>query len=320
MKCYLLLRNNRETGPFSLEEITEQSLQPSDLIWIEGQSVAWNYPAEIEALKPFVSVDDFLVKSEPQNGRFSTSSNRIFVALPSPLHTPYISEEDRDKKESIELETRFSQPLEKLKEKYNPPDKQPTFSFPKTFSKPHTGLWIGCVFAGLLLSAGIIKKIADAYEENKTGWATAASLPVQDMDDIKSLPEASLYQNALTTEVVPIDTATRKEVKKAPAKVNLKKLVRLEANDYQVGLFGGIKNLRLLVTNKSGFILDKVKIELQYLKPNGAVLKTEKLTMKSVAPRSRQSLNVSSENRGVKIAYKITNIQSKQNEAALINL
>lgn len=46
-KVYLLLRNNKETGPFTFSEIMQQSLQPSDLIWIEGESICWRSPSAL---------------------------------------------------------------------------------------------------------------------------------------------------------------------------------------------------------------------------------------------------------------------------------
>ena len=49
-KVYLLLRNNRQIGPLTIGELRQQNLQPSDLIWIEGESSAWCYPSELEAL------------------------------------------------------------------------------------------------------------------------------------------------------------------------------------------------------------------------------------------------------------------------------
>ncbi len=52
---YLLLRNNKQTGPFSIEELVQGGLQPHDLVWEEGKSSCWLYPSEITSLKPYVS-------------------------------------------------------------------------------------------------------------------------------------------------------------------------------------------------------------------------------------------------------------------------
>ncbi|MFL5788040.1 MAG: hypothetical protein ACJ748_08305, partial [Flavisolibacter sp.] len=51
-KVYLLLRNNLQTGPYTIDELLQQQLQPDDLIWVEGKSLAWSYPSEIKELSP----------------------------------------------------------------------------------------------------------------------------------------------------------------------------------------------------------------------------------------------------------------------------
>ena len=51
---FRLLRNNNETGPFSLEELLQHSLQPYDLVWIEGKCAGWRYPSELAILKPYL--------------------------------------------------------------------------------------------------------------------------------------------------------------------------------------------------------------------------------------------------------------------------
>jgi hypothetical protein len=53
MSSYLLLRNNKESGPFSFEEIKGMSLRPYDLIWVVEKSAAWRYPGEISEFKSF---------------------------------------------------------------------------------------------------------------------------------------------------------------------------------------------------------------------------------------------------------------------------
>lgn len=320
MKCYLLLRKNVETGPFTLDELTAQTLTPTDLIWVEGQSTAWKYPFEIEKLQPFVAEPDLTDEPGIKQATVITTSKGIFVALPPQAPAQYGCFTHLEQKEDVELETRFSQPLEELQQQYYDAKRYAPFRFSKTFSKPHNVLWLGCVFAGLLFSAVLIKKIVEAYDEDAAGITAAAAMPINNMDKPNEAAEENMVQNALTTEVVPVDTATMKPVKHERAKVDLKKFVFLEANDYQVGLFGGIKNLRMLVVNKSAFMLDHVKFELQFLKPNGDVVKTEMLMLKSIAPKSSKSLAIPANKRGVKVNFHITGIHSRQNSDALVNL
>ena len=53
MKIYRLLRSNKESGPYSAEELVAMGLKPYDLLWADGRSAAWRYPSEIEALRAF---------------------------------------------------------------------------------------------------------------------------------------------------------------------------------------------------------------------------------------------------------------------------
>ena len=59
---FRLLRNNKETGPFSLEELLQQSLKPYDLVWVEGKCAGWRYPSELEILKPYLNEDNLQVE------------------------------------------------------------------------------------------------------------------------------------------------------------------------------------------------------------------------------------------------------------------
>lgn len=47
MKLYLLLRDNKKTGPYRAEELIEKGFKPYDLIWVEGKSAGWRYPGEL---------------------------------------------------------------------------------------------------------------------------------------------------------------------------------------------------------------------------------------------------------------------------------
>ncbi|MGZ5286816.1 MAG: hypothetical protein ACXWB9_06515 [Flavisolibacter sp.] len=49
-KVYLLLRNNVESGPYTLNELLTQQLRPTDMLWIQGKSTAWTYLSEMELM------------------------------------------------------------------------------------------------------------------------------------------------------------------------------------------------------------------------------------------------------------------------------
>jgi hypothetical protein len=50
-KVFLLLRDNTQLGPFTIDELLQQKLSNNDLIWVEGYSLAWSLPSELDLLK-----------------------------------------------------------------------------------------------------------------------------------------------------------------------------------------------------------------------------------------------------------------------------
>ena len=151
IKVYLLLRNNKQSGPYSLEEIAQQQLKPQDLIWIEGKSAAWKYASEISELNAYLpeggQADSgknestehsaYLPKSDQINSSATPPQpKKIFVSLPAnarqkkeePVQqaarpvAPVSSEQLPETTPTVPSEkipTRASEPKEKLVTKYS---------------------------------------------------------------------------------------------------------------------------------------------------------------------------------------------------------
>ena len=96
---------------------------------------------------------------------------------------------------------------------------------------------------------------------------------------------------------------------KLPTIADISSKIGLEANDYNVGALGGIRNLKMTLLNRSRYLLDKVTVELRYLNPDGKIIKTEKLYFQNVQPQDITSLRVDKSKRGVKVEYQVTNIE-----------
>jgi hypothetical protein len=83
MSSYLLLRNNQESGPFTLDEVKSMSLKSYDLIWVVGKSAAWRYPGEITELKSFApsvpdeEADFFRKRTNTESKGFDSLSIKI---------------------------------------------------------------------------------------------------------------------------------------------------------------------------------------------------------------------------------------------------
>ncbi|WP_331579344.1 hypothetical protein [Puia sp.] len=93
---YLLLRNNKQSGPHSLDEMRSLGLKAYDLVWVDGKSAAWRYPCEVEELKAFSPVveeqpfDRFYKKTSPAKSAVTTADpptvpgrRIIYVTMPA---------------------------------------------------------------------------------------------------------------------------------------------------------------------------------------------------------------------------------------------
>ena len=141
----------------------------------------------------------------------------------------------------------------------------------------------------------------------------------KEFDTNQTAPSAEV--DAITSERIRKVRTLNNTIEEKPIarnnKNNLHELVSVASNDYKRVAFGGIRNLQLTVTNNSKYELDNVIVELQYLKPSEEPLRTENIKFKGVAPNGTSTIRVPDTNRGIKIAYKIINIESKQNSDAV---
>ena len=167
MTQYRLLRNNKESGPYSKTQLAELGLKAYDLIWVEGKSAAWRYPGEIKDLEDFAPpveeqpYDRFYKKEKEGTEKKQQPPIKVVEKKPKPriritadwrkLDTektaiPAIEKpsmppssgsteepgwkkiyadwktrknpEIKEQPEIVEMETKFSQPLSEIKEKY----------------------------------------------------------------------------------------------------------------------------------------------------------------------------------------------------------
>jgi hypothetical protein len=101
---------------------------------------------------------------------------------------------------------------------------------------------------------------------------------------------------------------------------DIHKLVSIKSNDYMRGAFGGIRGLELTVFNNSNYLLDEVKVEVQIIKPSQQPLRTDVITFKNVAANGAVTVKVPDSQRGIRVDYRITNIESKQWQKSVAGL
>jgi hypothetical protein len=149
MSTYLLLRSNKQSGPYTLDQIRAIGLKAYDLVWIEGRSAAWRYPGEVEEFKSFapvveeqpydrfykrnpVKIQQPVLESKLQTGGNPsfTDQNRTFIYASPPAIEKTVAEKETIRvldtalssippgPEPVILDEKFSQPLDDIKKKY----------------------------------------------------------------------------------------------------------------------------------------------------------------------------------------------------------
>jgi hypothetical protein len=117
MNQYLLLRDNKQSGPYSAAELAAKGLKAYDLVWLEGKSAAWRYPSELPELKPFAPV----VEEQPYDRFYKKTNEESHPALDR-AQKAALTEAKKEIVEKIE-----STPVKKeeIKQEETPVNKEP---------------------------------------------------------------------------------------------------------------------------------------------------------------------------------------------------
>jgi hypothetical protein len=177
-------------------------------------------------------------------------------------------------------------------------------------------------------SKPVYKTYEEPLVENKKAVMTKQQPVIQDKEPDISEPAPSVDKNASTGERTkktrqggstsssdPATTYEKTESKNDDDnadRASLGNYVNVKSNNYHVVALGGIRNLQLTVSNDSKYVLDKVVVEVEYLKANQQLFKTEKISFKSVAPNGTLTIRMPDTNRGMKVEYKIIKVESKE--------
>ena len=411
MTTYLLIRNNKKSGPFLLDQLKGMGFKPYDLIWVEGKSAAWRYPGEVDELKEFAHIveeqpfDRFYKRPEEKKEKHfheiieeaeriksttlktitekqlvtvnETAHPKIFVSMPE-QSTPSIGtvkikeivhEKAIEQTENIVqvenhdlVSEKNESSIDELKSFYaNTYKKRTQKSIRNKNTKKIIEYSVAALFL-LTLSTLIFlnfrprdtKPIVNLVPAKNSLIEKSPFLlsPEKDMETITKLNEPIESATEIPNEIkesIQVEKKNRSNELKisvenkesgvddfktvsgqtesegqrqksvrdnaAPTiekRTDISSQVSVMANEYKRRSFGGIENLQLTVVNSSNFILDKVIVELQYLKPSELPLKTEKIEFSAIAPNGSMTLKIPDSPRGIKVLYKITHVASDQ--------
>jgi hypothetical protein len=377
MTTYILLRSNRESGPFTLDQLLENGLRPDDLIWVEGQSASWRNPHEIRELSELAPAKPV----QPATGTGSRSN--VFVALPGrqsqgsgkteqakPVEKPSPAtgriKEPVEEKPKEELETKYAVSLDDIKQRYlqtlESKTRQPRRATLSAGIPPRIKA-LAMYAAVFIMGAAIVfllvrptEVLPVSTESSRLPGPLEVRPPEEPLvsespEDEIMLPE-SYYE---TRETNPTPTGTEKPVHTVsrerrsteaarppagndrqqaeepvaettdnpretnrevqPAETSAAEVssqVSVRTNRYTIAALGGIRDLELTLNNDSEFTLDRVTVEVRYLSPNGNVVKSEEVHFRSIHPSGSQTVSMKKTSRGVKVAWKIRRIESRE--------
>ena len=393
MNSYILLRNNKETGPFSLEALQQMGLKSTDLIWVECQSMNWRHPNEITELKALLADDSNPVPGNSKQQLPPDDSKMVEVTADTLIdkklvfaELPTVTKPVNEKKKSFvqdsaltdiqkyggiadfetpkneiassETHLKYSRPLDEIKEMYVKNLEQKmrskkgiSFQLLKKYRQP-------VIYVCLLLTgAGVALFFRNTGNKNEIvlpqtiqqSIPSPSSEPIQDEPtEVAAILPIKTEEQQLTPDDAQLSVASEKtkesSIKKNTPKQqgdnlppkqsidryeksnlpitentrakpvtaeNISSKLTIHANDYVVGSFGGIRNLEVTLQNNSSYLLDKVTVTVDYLNPEGIIIKTENIYFQSVHAGEKVTVPVKKSKRGVNIGYKITKIESK---------
>jgi len=244
MSSYLLLRNNKQSGPFSKEQLLQLGIKPYDLVWLEGRSAAWRYPGELPELKDHAPIveeqpyDRFYKKpseepikpapeiinvkklseiSEEVKYEAYAPKKTVSIVMPKQVEPPIESEEEpvlikatasfsTVPQRKVEVETKYSQPLDEIKDMYV---KQLQLRKHKTAQKKFIiqTLKKAAVFVAII-GCGIL--IGFALKSKKSVQNNAVNIPVQNVSPVTT--ETSLKEESIPVNGNNIDSAATSEI------------------------------------------------------------------------------------------------------------
>jgi hypothetical protein len=103
-----------------------------------------------------------------------------------------------------------------------------------------------------------------------------------------------------------------KEDKGKIARRQWTKLISATNSNYGIGLLGGIKDLNVVLTNRTDYVIDEAVLKITYIKANGAIWKTKMVSVFGVPAHETKEEPVPDVGRGKKVKVSIQKIISRQ--------
>lgn len=91
-KQYILLRDNKKSGPYNHDDLLQLNIKPFDLLWVQDKSTSWQTADTISELNNILKPkDNYAITSTFTS---SVSSNRIYIQLPLNINLAIAEEQE----------------------------------------------------------------------------------------------------------------------------------------------------------------------------------------------------------------------------------
>ncbi|NHM01474.1 DUF4339 domain-containing protein [Flavobacterium difficile] len=124
--------------------------------------------------------------------------------------------------------------------------------------------------------------------------------------------ETESIDSVVDSSASVVDDSNSEENKKRDARNSITSKVNAQTNEYTVDALGGITNLEITLYNNTDYKIDECEIQVEYLKENGSVFKTEYLIVNNIPAHQDKTLSAPDSNRGLEVNVKINFITSKK--------
>ena len=140
------------------------------------------------------------------------------------------------------------------------------------------------------------------------------SIPVGAVSEVithaptEELPKPVEVKNTIPTIVIKKE----KESKEKATRLRWSKLITASNSNYGIGVLGGIKDLHVILTNRTDYPIDEAVLKVTYIKASGGVWKTVPVNIFNVPAQDSKDEAVADVGRGKKVKVTIEKLVSKK--------
>lgn len=126
-----------------------------------------------------------------------------------------------------------------------------------------------------------------------------------------SLAAKNITGNDSSKKIVEEKTVIKEDARKT-ARLQWKKLIVSGGSSYGIGFLGGIKDLNVVVNNRSDYPIDEAIVKVTYIKANGGTWKTKLISLYNVPAHDSKEQSVPDVKRGKKARAGLYKVVSKR--------